>query len=379
MKFKDKTFSKTKVANKKRKVDIEIGDSKETGMFYPQFKTKHWDNETNFSIRLIDEDYDSAIQTEKDEKIEWKRGDRTARFYEKETGDEDGGFEFEVELASRPDSNVLEYSIETKGLNFYYQSELTSEEIKRGYSRPENVVGSYAVYHESKKNNYKNAEYQTGKAFHIYRPWAEDTKGVRVWCDLHIDETKGLMTVTIPQDFVDTAQYPVLVDPTFGYTSIGATTVNIPFNSVQLNFAYTASAGDVIESFHFYGRNSGGGNIEMAAYEYNSGTNLAGARLGSVTPVPLTGGIPAWNDSATVSISMSAGNSYAVAFGYDYPAINPSTRFDSSTGDNHSQDTTSTFLPTSWIHASYSPGLYSMYVTYSEVAPINNSNLFHFM
>jgi hypothetical protein len=66
--------------------------------------------------------------------------------------------------------------------------------------------------------------YKTGKLCHIYRPWAEDAKGQRVWCDLTIDA--DVMTITVPQDFLDSAAYPVLVDPTFGYTTHGASNDN---------------------------------------------------------------------------------------------------------------------------------------------------------
>ena len=31
----------------------------------------------------------------------------------------------------------------------------------------------------------------------------------------------GRMTVTVPQNFLDKAVYPVIIDPTFGYATIG--------------------------------------------------------------------------------------------------------------------------------------------------------------
>jgi len=87
--------------------------------------------------------------------------------------------------------------------------------------RPDNVVGSYAVYHATKKNN----EYMTGKAFHIYRPIAEDAVGNKAWCAIHIDghlDPKNL-TITVPQQFLDEAVYPVVIDPDFGYLIAGGT------------------------------------------------------------------------------------------------------------------------------------------------------------
>lgn len=217
------TLSKSLVADARRKVDIEVGDAKQPDLFYPQFKTKHWDNECNFSVRLIDNDYRAATVKTANNKTEWERNGVKARFYEKNTLDEDGGFEFEVELAAKPAVNVLTFSIETKWLDFFYQPELTEEQKKAGAIRPENVVGSYAVYHKFRKNDIVGGKnYKTGKAFHIYRPFAEDANGARVWCELNIDELASQLTITIPQDFLDSALYPILVDPTFGYTSQGA-------------------------------------------------------------------------------------------------------------------------------------------------------------
>lgn len=223
---KDNTFSKAKGAEKRR-IHIEVGDSKSPD-FMPQFKTMHWDNEVNFSMRLKEEDYSGAIVRESSGNTEWEKNGRIARMYEKDTGDEDGGFEFEVELASKPASNVLEFSVQSKGLDFFYQPDLTQEDILEGLSREDNIIGSYAVYHKTKKDNTVGEnEYRTGKAFHIYRPWAEDANGDRVWCELHIDAETEEMTVTVPQDFLDNAAYPVIVDPTFGYTTLGGTAATL--------------------------------------------------------------------------------------------------------------------------------------------------------
>ena len=179
------TVKKVKVSNPARKIEFEIGDSKSDD-FFPQYKLIHWDNETNFSARLVTKD---GAVTEHDGKLAYDDGEKIARFYEKDTGDEDGGFEFDVVLNSKPESNVLTWTIQHKELDFFYQPALTEEEIAEGAFRPENVVGSYAVYHKTQKNNKVGGkEYRTGKAFHIYRPYAEDAEGTRAWCDLNITE-----------------------------------------------------------------------------------------------------------------------------------------------------------------------------------------------
>lgn len=131
------------------------------------------------------------------------------------------GFEFEIVLRGKPESNVIEMAIETEGLKFYYQPELTQEEIDEGAYRPENVIGSYTVYHATVGNVYKGQadaeKYKTGKAFHIYRPKVYDANGDWVWGELSINAEAGILSITVDPQWLDSAVYPVRVDPTFGY------------------------------------------------------------------------------------------------------------------------------------------------------------------
>lgn len=132
----------------------------------------------------------------------------------------EGGVRFELVLKSKPSVNFFTIPIKAKNLRFSYQPFLTDEEIEAGHIRPLNVEGSYAVYHTTKKNN----QYMTGKAFHICRPIAEDALGNKAWCKIEIDKKATCLTITIPQQFLDEATYPVTIDPDFGYTSTGGST-----------------------------------------------------------------------------------------------------------------------------------------------------------
>lgn len=218
------TFVKEKVSYTPRKMDVEIGDSKESS-FYPQLKTLHWNNEVNFSIRLVDSDYAAGVVMQDAEgRITWARGNRVARLYElTDASFEDGVMEFDVVLNTKPADNVLEFSVQSKGLVAYFQPELTPEDIAAGASRDERFQKSWAIYHAEKRDNFIGGnEYRTGKVLHIPRPYAEDALGTRVWCDFDLN-MNGISRLTIPQDFLDKAVYPVVVDPTFGYTTLGAT------------------------------------------------------------------------------------------------------------------------------------------------------------
>lgn len=98
--------------------------------------------------------------------------------------------------------------------------------------QPENVRGSYAVYHKSKGglNNSAGMDYKTGKAFHVYRPHAVDAVGGQTWGTLNYNKNSGLLEISIDQKWIDNAIYPIIIDPTFGYTSAGALSNNIGAN-----------------------------------------------------------------------------------------------------------------------------------------------------
>lgn len=356
--FERETIKKVKVGNPARKIEFEIGDSKEDD-FKPQYKTLHWDNEANFSARLVTKD---GAVTEHDGKMAYDDGEKIARFYEKDTGDEDGGFEFDVVLNSKPDSNVLTWTIRHKDLDFFYQPALTAEEIKEGTSRPENVEGSYAVYHKTKKNNRVGGkEYRTGKAFHIYRPYAEDANGERVWCELNI--TDDLMTVTVPQEWVDKAVYPVVVDPAFGYTSVGGSNTN------TANFVgnqHASSETTTIQKLSMYGRSTnseitGGGGL----YE---GTSFIAETIGRKN-LPTTGDNE-WHDfSFSSHPSVVSSTNYIIGFQTDTPGAFGGFRYSLDTSGGTGRLFTTEY-PTWPDPASYftNSNKYSIYATYTEAS-----------
>ncbi len=140
--------------------------------------------------------------------------------------DFDGGFKVDILLNERPDTNVFCYDIEgADQYDFFYQPPLTEEEIAEGASRPENIEGSYAVYHKTLANHQLGKEnYATGKVMHIPRPqvWELNNQASTTeWADLSYTDDEGLC-VTVRQEFLDKAEYPVRVDPSFGYATIGA-------------------------------------------------------------------------------------------------------------------------------------------------------------
>lgn len=192
----------------------------------PEVRFKKWNGEVDLGIRYdkIQAPGSRAFLTDR---MEWKQGKEELHAYPLPAGPgmEDGGFEIEVYLTEPPDSNVFEFQIDNADeLDFFYQPELTPQEIAEGAERPENVVGSYAVYHKTNANHrVGSTNYATGKAFHIYRPKAIDANGAETWAELSY--ATGGLSVAVDQKWLSEAIYPVVVDPTFGYTTIGASSL----------------------------------------------------------------------------------------------------------------------------------------------------------
>lgn len=226
VKINDTTYEVTLPAGDK----VEIGD-REAVDFKPYLKLNRWDGESFIKVSLPTTAHSSPVI--EGERVRWLEPDLEACFYPLEptvidgfTQNQRGGFEFEILLKENPSTNRIILDIDTQGLKYHYQPPLTMEEIAGGAVRPENVVGSYAVYHDNRSNVHASAQdadkYRCGKAFHIYRPKVIDAAGDWVWAELNIDEEAGALTITIPQDWLNKAVYPVAVDPAFGYETLGA-------------------------------------------------------------------------------------------------------------------------------------------------------------
>lgn len=249
------TFLAVDTGDTSNKFEVEVGDAKQDE-FYPQMKLKRWDNECNFSVRLVDDETDMPAVETGTNKIKYVKEKTEAHFYNvSKTDGMPECYEFEIILKEKPLTNLVQMSIETKRLNFYYQPELTQEEIDEGAFRPENVVGSYAVYHESKQGDYSKIglhNYMAGKAFHIYRPKIIDSTDKEVFGDLNIDIENKLLTVTIPQEFLDNAVYPVrhAAGLTFGYESAGASSSTL--GGYIYTYPFTSGGSGTLTNITFY-------------------------------------------------------------------------------------------------------------------------------
>lgn len=267
----------------------------------PEVRFKKWDGEVNLGVSYENVKAKSS-RALLSNKIEYKGSKEEVHAYPLSDG-----FEIEVVLNEKPDTNEFYFTLDNwQDLDFFYQGELSQWEIDNGAVRPDNVVGSYAVYHKTKVNHkLGGTNYGTGKVGHIYRPKVIDADGNWTWAEMRIAE--GLLSVTVPQYFLDNAPYPITVDPTFGNTveqntsfaggnqTAGYWPVSEDGTVTSITWLYILTAG------------SAGDNVDFGYYNGTSGSVTTHVAHGTATANPVT--TKAWH-TVNVSGSVTNGTSY---------------------------------------------------------------------
>lgn len=347
------------------KADFEQGERVEIAKDKAQMTLKGWNDEYAITITpqipttsfgAIDKPFNvPADRKLLSKKMEYRTGDVTAFIEPKEgTGNE---FDIDFTLHSRPDTNVFTYKIEgAEDFDWFYQGELTAEEIAEGASRPENVVGSYAVYHKTKANHrVGSTNYATGKAFHIYRPKAIDANGAEVWAQLSYSE--GVLSVAVPDKWLQNAAYPVRVDPTIGNTTIGGTSGLFGGDSIRIDASYTASENGTLSSISWHDSSASTNFAKGVVYSTDSLVDYTNA----------TTSVSGWMTlNVILGASLAASTNYSIGVWFDgdfanfsYDAGTKTTRRD-NTVYNAGSAPPSTFSQVSTI-ASRATSFYATY------------------
>lgn len=308
------------------------------------------------------------------------------------------GFKIDIVLEQKPDTNVFTLELEGwEDLDFFYQPELTAEEIEQGAERPENVIGSYAVYHTEKRNHElvcpesvlgqikqglldpadavecAGTNYQTGKLYHIYRPLVYDAEGNEVWGQLHYEE--GKLSVTVPQEFLDGAVYPVIVDPTFGYTSAGGTQTFL-FGSSVTGYAiskYALPDPALLSKLTLYSKGVNSfGTAGFVGVVYNDNSGSPDGLEDTTNTTSFMSGSYAWRDVTFASeLALSAGD-YWLGFRMFGGGQSLYIAYDTSTGNWMQQDAAGPSYPGAvdpWTGGTSATRRLSIYATYTADAP----------
>lgn len=299
--------------------------------------------------------------------------DATVSYAYKNQGTE---YQFNITLTKPLIGNSVSIPIETKGLEFYYQPPLDQELNLKEYDfvnsthsirknqvieyRPVNIVGSYAVY----KTNPANSE--TGKLYHIYRPLIIDSKGASVWGQLEVTKTE--LKIIIDSKFLTTAVYPVIIDPTFGNTNVGATTLG-GTNAYLVGGHFTCPEAGEATSLSVYLKYPDG-NLMGGVYGDNAGA--PNALVGSASSSTAISGADGWQ---TVTITATLANAEYWLI-WQTSSANPNRVYDSGdANDNTAGLNTYGSFPSPFPSPAYGNRLYSIYVTYTTSTPATSESL----
>lgn len=265
--------------------------------------------------------------------VEWDAGSQKMEVVplDASTTMEDGGVEINVILDSEPATNQFGFAISgADNLDFRYQAPLWQEQGLKAptktcgetdcsvngatFSRPLNVVGSYAVYYKDHKDHTAGqTNYATGKAYQIFRPLVTDANGASVWAEMSY--ANGTLTVLVPQDFLDNAVYPVKIDPTFGKTAQGASSSGLSANAHFLASGAPASSGTVTD-IQIYAEQGGSGPGDLKPLLYTQTSSTAGTLLTNGIAPTLTSSnplVPRWYVSTYgTSPTVTGGTTYWV-------------------------------------------------------------------
>ena len=333
--------------------DVVVGGKR---AFRPTLRLNRWDGECQ--ITLSYPTTEQGYTFVQGDRVTWFGTDVDVVMYPKAPN----LYEYEVILKRPPKSNILRLDFESEGLDFFKQPPEPG--------RPANIVNSYAVYKENRScwhNSPSTADkYRCGKAFHIYRPWLCDAAGWRTWADIEIDTRRSEMLIIMDANWLAKAAYPVIVDPTFGYTSIGGTPffMSVAIADVRANTRYTASAGEVLETLHVYNSHALGDDYYMAdigVYTFSGGVPVTRV-TGSVNISSDSGGNWA---SAVATDALSGGVEHCVAIGNDQAGNCSFFRDNSGTVDVSVESETGA-LPATWAEDTAVGIVVSMYATYAE-------------
>ena len=295
---------------------------------------------------------------------------------------ENGSFEFDITINEKSADGKYRFGFpfESEELTFYYQPELTEQEKGSPYfmERPDSVVGSYAVYHSSKRDDYIHADgteerYGTGKVFHIFPAKAWDSFADTVKPKIEIDTLIDSIYVSVDSTWLANAVYPVTIDPEFGNNSSGTSVSSQPapynVNAIVGNgYTYTASAGDVVTEIHVHAYTYGGDQtLSVGLYEMGLSNPDDVALTDEVITVTDHASPGSDNSLTGLSFSMTSGTEYAIAYGFGDGTVRIS--YDSGTKNLSYDDTQpypATTFDATWNQSGTENILPALWVVYTE-------------
>jgi hypothetical protein len=349
----------------------ELGDVKpvvtiggdDTRKFIPNVNNSFHDDEFFFNLNCVDDWVTDELATKLDGVISQTISNETHEYYI----DDSGRLKWDKIFSSCPDSMRARFKVrKSAGVQFYYQGELTAEEIADGCERPDDIIGSYAVYCDKANNNYK-----TGKLCHIPRPFVIDASGNREWCVMtyeEISDTEGMLYIDMPESFMRNADYSlgdVRLDPTIGYTTAGASSAATDRYLESINDSVTMPANGTASKVYAYMRGSGADHSALLGF-YNASAGVPNALVDGNKSVTVNSATPEW-----YSADVSGGLTGAAVY-YPTAITNPSAGgynylyYDTGSGVKSYYRTGQSTMPSTYGTAAESTRKRSIYLEYAE-------------
>ena len=275
----------------------------------------------------------------------------------------DGGIKIERVFDVKPTSAPRYKLAFSQGVRFCYQPELTPEEIADGHIRPDNVVGSYAIYcdkvgHYKDKSGNTTVNYGSGKIGHLYAPYWTDSGGKKIKGSQEI--VGNILTFDLPDEqWLDEAVYPITLDPDVGFTTAGGSLSSFNTNATGIFSAGSNGSATAV----FVALNGTGAMVTAGVYNDNS--SYPGDLLRDSGDVASANGFV--ECTLDTPLSINTGTNYWVCSRRSGLSI----RYDSLAG-KYAKYSTTTYsagsLPDPWPSGQSSAAntVYSMYFAYTE-------------
>ena len=123
------------------------------------------------------------------------------------------------------------------------------------------------------------------------------------------------MLISADDDWLDNAAYPVILDPTIGYDTLGDTLATATDSLYVNRFSCSADGTTASATFYVGGEQSAESEARGCVYADNSGTAASQAKLSSnesEIPDMKAGAGAAWNDGTLTPPAFSNGTDYFV-------------------------------------------------------------------
>ena len=270
------TLTTTMLESARAPATVVVGGS-DPNKFVPNINLSRWDDEYFLNANFTDVVIDKELLSVNDGKAEISTSDETVKIYSNPDYP-DAVLEAEFVLLKKPLSNKLTISLtHSEGVRFAYQDPTYFEANPDLVNDHDGVSGSYAVL-----INKRNNEYRAGLFGYIFCWVFKDADGKTERALMHIDptsKTTSELTISVSQEFINKATYPVTAtgiggSQTFGVTDLGGTGTSI-LNTI-VGTAYLNDQGAGTATAISIGVKGWASGEKMKAAYYDSSENKVG-------------------------------------------------------------------------------------------------------